>query len=251
MIREFIEEVLSGDRVIFSFVSVWAIAGAVWIILDWMGNPNRGRFVAKGDRYEGDRTERREARRRQRAEDDAAVRATLRDAYGASSLRVTWSKAREERAIDADEELVRPDPRPAVVPARPAARLGTFSELGVEPLLGTYDPDTPFVVEAAMPRGRWKVGANPLMLSRAGKPPTAATLRSRVWKNHAHDPMWGSTNQDRMRSGKPPRRHNPLTGKTETAVVDLTTARPGWKGTLTDPFDTVTEPSVEAGAESA
>ncbi|MEO0495123.1 MAG: hypothetical protein AAF081_17085 [Actinomycetota bacterium] len=246
MIREFIDEVLSGDRVVFSFVSVWIVAGGVWIVLDWLGNPNRGRFVPKGDRYHGTRPERREARRRQRAEDDAAVRATLRDAYGASSLRVTWTKSREAVAIDADEQLVRPDPRRPIVSQREPARLGTFSEFGVEPLLGTFDPDTPFVVEPAMPRGRWRVGADPLMLSRAGKPPTAATLRSRVWKNHAGDPMWGPTNQDRLRAGKPPRRHNPLTGKVETGVVDLSTARPGWKGTLVDPFAPLLE-TLDAG----
>ena len=237
MIGDFIDEVLSGDRVVFSFVSVWVISMVVWIVLDWLGNPNRGRFRPKGDRFEGTRPERREARRRQRAEDDAAIRATLRDAYGASSLRLAWNKKREAAAIDADEELVRPDPRP--LPPRPRrlpALLGVFNEAGVEPLLGTYDPDRPFVPEPAMPRGRWQRGDDPLMLSRTGKPPSAATVRSRVWKNHADDAMWGTVNSDRMRNGKPPKRFNPVTGRSETAVVDLTTARPGWKGDLTDPF---------------
>ena len=237
MIGEFVDEVLSGDRVVYSFVSIWVISMVVWITLDWLGNPNRGRFRPKGDRYEGTRPERREARRRQRAEDDAAIRATLRDAYGASSLRFAWSKKREEAAIDADEELVRPDPRPAPpAPTRRPALLGVFNEAGVEPLLGTYDPNRPFVVEAAMPRGRWRRGGDPLMLSRTGKPPSAATVRARVWKNHAEDDMWGALNRDRMRNGKPPRRYNPLTGRSETAVVDLTTARPGWKGEFVDPY---------------
>lgn len=250
MIGEFIDEILSGDRVVFSFVSVWVIAGAIWIVLDWLGNTSRGRFVPKGDQYDGTRAERLEARRRQRAEDDAAVRSTLRDAYGTSSLRVTWTTAHETVAIDADNQLVRPDPRRPSASLREPVRLGTFSESGVEPLLGTFDPDMPFVVEATMPRGRWSVGANPLMLSRSGKPPTAATLRARVWKNHAGDPMWGAANQERMRAGRPPHRHNPLTGKVETAVVDLRTARPGWKGELLDPFTTVPD-TADAEADSA
>jgi len=237
VIQEFIDEVLSGDRVVYSFVSIWVIAMAVWIALDWLGNPNRGRFRPKGDQFTGTWPERREARRRQRAEDDAAVRATLRDAYGASSLRLGWNRRREAAAIDADEGLVRPDPRP--IPELPV--LGVFSEAGVEPLLGTYDPDRSFVPEPAMPRGRWRTGEHPLMLSRAGKPPTAATVRSRVWKNHAGNPMWNHTNQNRMRAGKPPQRFNPLTGKLETAVVDLTTARPGWRGQLADPFVDATD----------
>ena len=88
------------------------------------------------------------------------------------------------------------------------------------------------------------------MLSRSGKPPTAATLRTRVWKNHAGDPMWGAANQERMRAGRPPHRHNPLTGKVETAVVDLRTARPGWKGELLDPFTTVPD-TADTEADSA
>jgi hypothetical protein len=155
-------------------------------------------------------------------------------------------------AIDADNQLVRPDPRRPAASLREPVRLGTFSESGVEPLLGTFDPDTPFIVEPSMPHGRWSVGADPLMLSRSGKPPTAATLRARVWKNHAGDPMWGPANQERMRAGRPPHRHNPLTGKVETAVVDLRTARPGWRGELRDPFAIITDTdTADAGAGPA
>jgi hypothetical protein len=32
-----------------------------------------------------------------------------------------------------------------------------------------------------------------------------------------------------------------LTGKVETAVVDLRTARPGWRGELRDPFAIITD----------
>lgn len=238
MIRDFADEVLAGDRAVFSFVAVWVAAIALWIVLDWIGNPNRGRFRPKGDRYEGTRAERRAARLRQRAEDDAAVRATLRDAYGASSLRVGWNRAREAAALEADEMLVRPDPR-TPPPARPALRtyLPWFRDefQSVEPLLGTWS-DQPSVSQPEMPRGRWRRGDDPLMLSPAGKPPTAATVRSRVWKNHAGQTGWGPANADRMRSGKPPRRYNPLIGAVELGVVDLRTARPGWKTVLLDPF---------------
>lgn len=244
MIADLIDEVLSGDRVVFSFVSIWAAAVVVWIILDWVGNPNRGRFRPRGDQFEGTRSERRSARIRQRSEDDAAVRSTLRDAYGASSLRVTWNRAREAAALEADEMLVRPDPRVAP-PPKPALRthLPWFRDefQTAEPLLGTWSSE-PFVAEPDMPRGRWHRGDDPLMLSPAGKPPTAATVRSRVWKNHAGQPAWGAANTDRMRSGKPPRRYNPLTGAVELGFVDLRSARPGWKSATPDPFE-VTNPA--------
>ena len=238
MIADFIDEVLSGDRIVFSFVSVWAAAILIWIVLDWVGNPNRGRFRPKGEQFDGTRSERRAARIRQRAQDDAAVRATLRDAYGASSLRVTWNRAREAAALEADEMMVRPDPRVAP-PAKPALRTHLpwcRDEFQTdEPLLGTMT-DEPFVAQPEMPRGRWRRGDDPLMLSPAGKPPTAATVRSRVWKNHSGQGAWGPTNADRMRGGKPPRRYNPLSGDIEHGVVDLRSARPGWKHDVRDPF---------------
>lgn len=238
MIADFIDEVLSGDRAVFSFVSVWAAAIVIWIVLDWVGNPNRGRFRPRGRQFEGTRSERRDARQRQRSEDDAAVRSTLRDAYGASSLRVTWNRDREAEAIEADEMLVRPDPREAP-PEKPPLRThlpwlrDEFQS--DEPLLGTLHEE-PFVAEPSMPRGRWRRGDDPLMLSSAGRPPTAATVRSRVWKNHAGNPAWGPANADRMRAGKPPRRYNPLSGALELGAVDLRSARPGWKTDLVDPF---------------
>lgn len=238
MISRLIDEVLSGDRVVFSFASIWVFAIVVWIALDYLGNPNRGRFRPKGARLDGTRVQRRDAARRQRAEDDAAVRATLRDAYGSSSLRVGWNRAREAEALESDEMLVRPDPRPTPVVAAPLrTHLPWFSEAFQrdEPLLGTLR-DEAFVAVPEMPRGRWRRGDDPLLLSPTGRPPTATTVRSRVWKNHADGPSWGATNNDRMRAGRPPRRYNPLTGAVETGKVDLRTARPGWGSDLTDPF---------------
>ena len=149
-------------------------------MLDWLGNTSRGRFVPKGEQHHGTRAERLEARRRQRAEDDAAVRSTLRDAYGTSSLRVTWTTAHETVAIDADNQLVRPDPRRPSASLREPVRLGTFSESGVEPLLGTFDPDMPFVVEATMPRAlecrRQPLDAEPQRQATDGGDPSHSCL---------------------------------------------------------------------------
>ncbi len=235
---------MSGDRVVFSFVMAWVACGVVWLALDWLGNSNRGSFRPKSEQQFGTRKERRDERLLKRAENDAAVRSTLRDAYGASSLRVIWTKRREGETINADEALIRVSP---LAPRR-RRRRGRIPELDeeiltpqVEGLLPTYDEAHPPKLEMPPRQGRWKTGEDPLMHNRRGAAPTAATLRSRVWKNCAGDTVWGEANQDRMRSGKPPRRHNPVSGRIETASVDLTTAIPMWKSVAIDPFAVLAE----------
>jgi len=241
-----LDSLLSGDRVVYTFIMAWVLAGLVWLALDWLGNPNRGSFHPKGDQYFGTWRERRDARRLKRAEEDAAVRSTLRDAYGASSLRVLWNKRREAEVIDADEMLVRGTP----LPPRRRRRVSRIPELDTQSLplrlevvLATYDEDHPPALTMPLPRGRWKVGGSPLMLNSKGDPPTAATVRSRVWKNRADEFVWGEANQARMRSGKPPRRRNPLDGRIEIATVDRDSATPRWRSVAVDPF--AFEPGLE------
>ena len=238
-------EYLDGDRVIYTFVLAWVVAGTIWVVLDWLGNPSRGPFRPKGERYEGTWRERRDARRRKAQEDDAAVRTTLRDAYGVSSLRVGWNRNRETRVLESDDLLVRKPPAPP--PKRRRRRFVRLPELRpeellapAEPVLATYDESRPVTIpEPILPRGRWRTGLDPLMLSADGDAPKPATIRSRVWKNHSHEHHWGPENQERMRTGKPPRRTNPATGKVETASVDLVSARPYWKSSAIDPFSEV------------
>jgi len=97
--------VLWGRSVTWVFIVVWLGVGTAWLILDWLGNPNRGAFRPSKGRTPRPFLNGRNAWRRRRAERDAAVRATLRDRYGRSSLRVLWSKDREQRTLDADTEL--------------------------------------------------------------------------------------------------------------------------------------------------
>ena len=110
-------------------------------------------------------------------------------------------------------------------------------------MLATYNEDHPPTLAMPLPRGRWKTGMNPLMLNPEGAVPTAATVRSRVWKNRADERVWGEANQARMRSGKPPRRRNPLNGRIEVATVDRGSATPRWRSVAVDPF--ASEPGLE------
>lgn len=237
---------LDGDRAIYTFVLAWVVAGSIWVVLDWLGNPSRGVFRPKGERYTGTWRERRDAHRRKAQEDDAGIRTTLRDAYGVSSLQGGWNRGREARVLDSDDLLVRN--RPAPPPRQKRKRFVRLPELQPqellvpsEPVLATYNQSQPIQIpEPILPRGRWHHGLDPLMLSAGGASPKAAAVRSRVWKNHADEHYWGTENQERMRTGKPPRRTNPATAKVETASVDLISARPYWKSTAVDPFGDAT-----------
>jgi len=237
-----------GDRSItFLFVAVWVGVGSVWILLDWLGNPNRGTFRPAGRRTPRNLRDRWVDHRVQRDRENAAVRSTLREKYGRSSLRLFWNDRREDQAQAADSEQVT-DPLLASDPPEP--------ELQYEPLLLVADlsddqrcaePEPEPELDPTTIRG-WKVGVHPLALTRAGKVPTAATIRSRVWKNLADisseiDP---DTTQ-RLMAGKPPKRRNPSTGKTETAKVDLDAALPHWPGETADKFslDGGPRPAIE------
>jgi len=93
---------------------------------------------------------------------------------------------------------------------------------------------------APVPRG-WTVGADPFVPTRAGRSPSKATIRARIWKNTAAGHLWECENGRRMHGGKPPKRVSPESGKTETARVDLALGLPYWPGESTEDFDAQSE----------
>lgn len=231
---------MSPDRVIYSFVLGWVVLLAVLIALDWLGNPNRGTFRPKGDRTPRDRGARRSTRARRRLEEDAAVRAALRDAYGASSLRFTWTSEHERRARLLDDALVVEERVGTVdVASREIDRIDRTLVIG-DPLpnLDERIDEKPGNVTADPgPARGWNTGDDPLAPTARGSAPTPTTVRRRVWKNHADRGGWSAQNQTRLAAGKAPRRMNPLTGEQERAVVDLETGRASWGGDPVDPFE--------------
>ena len=99
------------DNPVRAFVYAWAAVVLVWLILDWLGNPNRGRFRPQGPRKGRGVRGRARAWRAQRDHRDAEVRETLRAAYGKSSLRLTWSNIDETAATAHDEARLSPVPQ--------------------------------------------------------------------------------------------------------------------------------------------
>lgn len=250
---------MSPDRVVYSFVIGWVVLILVVILLDWLGNPDRGGFRPKGERPPREFRLRRRERRRAKLEEDAAVRATLRDAYGASSLRLTWTRALENAVREADDALVVPEgatrddvlevSSAEVITADYTAAVGdplpnldeaeVSSEPEPEPA-PEAEPGTAAEAEAERegdaPAVGWTVGADPLVPTRTGRPPSATTVRARAWKNHG-DGGWGADNRERVRAGKPPKRRNPVTGSSEMARVDVDTGTASWPDPPVDPFE--------------
>lgn len=250
---------MSADRIVYSMVLGWVVLTVALIALDWLGNPNRGSFRPKGDRALRDRSLRKADRTRRRLESDAAVRATLRDAYGASSMRLSWSGEQESDARVLDDALVVHDLQERVgvvdVGSRELPNIDYTTIDGdplpnpdEEPPAETLDADTdpdgteaeregePVPEEAIDRPVGWKVGVDPLALTAKGTEPSAQTIRTRVWKNLATTGGWDADNADRLRAGRPPSRVNPITGAVERARVDVATGTASWGDEPIDPF---------------
>lgn len=246
---------MSADRVVYSMVLGWVLLTVALIALDWLGNPNRGSFRPKGDRALRDRSLRKADRTRRRLESDAAVRATLRDAYGASSMRLSWSGEQESDARVLDDALIVHDLRERVGVVDVGSReLPNIDYTAVEgdPLPNPEEgpgaetvhaePDSDATetergpgTQVERPVG-WKVGVDPLALTSKGTEPSTQTIRSRVWKNLASAGGWDPDNVDRLRAGRPPSRINPMTGAVERARVDVATGTASWGDEPIDPF---------------
>jgi hypothetical protein len=238
---------MSQDRIIYSFVLGWILLITAMIFLDWLGNPNRGGFRPKGERPGRDRDTRRTVRARRRLEEDAAVRAALRDAYGASSLRLTWTSEHEDDVRQIDDSLIVDDEPDVVEVGSHEVVTADYTQVEGDPLPnlsenppaeGEHAEDEP--ADDAEPRARgWKVGGDPLSLTAKGRQPTPATIRQRVWKNQAVEAGWSDDNRAALKAGKPPHRTNPITGRLERATVNVETGTPSWGGDLLDPFASI------------
>ena len=236
---------MDPDRVIHSFVVGWVVLLAVVIALDWLGNPNRGSFRPMGDRPLRDRRTRKAERQRRQLENDAAIRATLRDAYGASSMRLRWSSEQEDRARLLDDSLivspvgghvVEEASREATVPDHPGNTGDPLTD--TDKIVEDLPDDEPGPEPEPAPRPvGWRVGCDPLALTASGAEPAAPTIRARVWKNHSVGGTWSEENLARLRAGKPPLRVNPITGRTERATVDVETGLASWGRDPVDPFE--------------
>ena len=93
----------------------------------------------------------------------------------------------------------------------------------------------------------WSPGDDIYNLTKSGSEPTPSTVRSRFWKNVGVSPgaiIFGTSNVERLRDGKPPQRRNPRTSKYETMKVHLLsyedghgrTPIPNWPNSSVDPF---------------
>ena len=115
-----------------------------------------------------------------------------------------------------------------------------------EPAKSSEEPEFETTTAGIRLRG-WSPGDDIYNLTKSGSEPTPSTVRSRFWKNVGVSPgaiIFGTSNVERLRDGKPPRRRNPRTSKYETMKVHLLsyedghgrTPIPNWPNSSVDPF---------------
>lgn len=235
-----------GDLAL-AFAGAWAALALILIALDWLGNPNRGRFRPQGPERGRGLVGRWRTYRRSREDADAQIRETLRTAYGKSSLRLRWSKLDETTATAHDESRLEPVPRllelgAVAVKRRPLLATDRDDGWGRETPAADDPPERPD------PSRRWSVGLDPRMPTPQGRKPTRQTIRSRFWKNAArHHGAHDEANRERMAAGKPPRRWNPVSGRIDTATVSIGDLEVRWPLDGVDPFVPAGDPDPDDG----
>jgi hypothetical protein len=138
LLLAFAYEDWARENIVRAFVVAWAGGVFVWLVLDWLGNSNRGRFRPQGPRRGTGIRGRVWAWRDQRDHRDAEIRETLRAAYGKSSLRLGWSKLDETAATAHDESRLSPIPQLLEIGA---ARATTPPILQTEAMDDSWDDD--------------------------------------------------------------------------------------------------------------
>lgn len=198
---------------IFVFVAVWSLLLLVLLAVDYLANPNRGRFRPLGDLRRRNRKRRAADAEHRRDLEDVAVRSVLRDRYGRSSLRFGWNEEREASALVTDDEILTGG---VASPTREADEAnGDAVRAGVaEEQVAPVEDD----------------------VERSGDAPDPTSVRSRVWKKHAAAGAWDDANRERLADGRAPRRRNPLNGRIERAAVDVGSGTASWPGDAVDPY---------------
>lgn len=257
---------MDSPTLFLAFGAVMLIAALLGVAIDWFGKPLRHRrFVPKVYRFPDERQPRHSQVRRTEWSDASLVLPVVEsppelirypDPAAASvappmpALADVGPPTAQVPVVDLDVDMEAAGATLDAEPLSPALEgLVTLEDLQDDE--GELDDDhvvepEPTEDEPADARGTgWHTGQYVFNLTGEGSAPSSTTIRTRYWKNVAATPgasVFGSTNMERMRTGKAPQRLNHRSGKKETmrlTGMDFdagSTPVPTWPSTELDPF---------------
>lgn len=252
---------MDSPTLFFAFGAVMLVVALLGVAVDWFGKPLRHRrFVPKVYRFPDERQPRHSQVRRTEWSESSLVLPVV-EAPDEGLVRYPDPRLRHQglptpaAVIDAGPPTIQvpvvdlDEPsQPFSAPIEPSSIDGIVT---LEDIAGDdaalIDTDAADESEAAEREVGWKTGQYVFNLKPDGEPPSAATVRTRYWKNVAATPgaaIFGDANLDRMRTGKAPQRLNHRTGRREImrlssaqwSDADDTTPIPAWPVSEIDPF---------------
>ncbi len=248
---------MDSPQIFIAFGAVMLVIALLGVVIDWFGKPLRHRrFVAKAYRFPDERQPRR-SKVRETPWSAAAFVLPVAEPPGPELLVRYPDQSAAAQVAQGPPALSAPsiDPGPPTTQVAPVDLeefdFATESSTEDVPSLVTVEEHEANVRSVREGAGRsgspWEPGGYVFDLTAAGNPPSSTTVRTRYWRNVAAAggaSIFGETNMERMRGGKPPQRTNPRTGKVETMRLpdaansngDGTTPIPEWPCAEIDPF---------------
>ncbi len=251
---------MSSPETFLAFGAIMLIIALIGVAIDWFGTPLRHRkFIPKAYKFPDERLFRSDvfssARRTElqtstEHHEGSDYRDVITVAEPENAQTELSANADSNEAIDDISESPKEEAKVPVKSSVDEETIDRGSELtiGAESELAKSSAGTEFEATTAGIRLRgWSPGDDIYNLTKSGSEPTPSTVRSRFWKNVGVSPgaiIFGTSNVERLRDGKPPQRRNPRTSKYETMKVHLLsyedghgrTPIPNWPNSSVDPF---------------
>tara|TARA_B100000902_G_scaffold40036_1_gene47587 strand:+ start:6710 stop:7477 length:768 start_codon:yes stop_codon:yes gene_type:complete len=251
---------MSSPETFLAFGAIMLIIALIGVAIDWFGTPLRHRkFIPKAYKFPDERLFRSDIFSSSRRTDiqpstEHPEGSNYRDMIAAGKLENTQTESNtNEDSNEAIVEISESSKGEAKLPIKSSAGEETIdrsSELIIgdesESSKSSAEPEFEATTAGIRLRG-WSPGDDIYNLTKSGSEPTPSTVRSRFWKNVGVSPgaiIFGTSNVERLRDGKPPQRRNPRTSKYETMKVHLLsyedghgrTPIPNWPNSSVDPF---------------
>lgn len=239
---------MTDSEMIVLFALAMLALALLAIAVDWVGKPIHRRFIPKIYRYPDEVEPPPDPTLTEWSDDTFLVPENPPDdapmLYADGSTE--WSDALLViPEIDDDIESVRPlfDELPEVATDRAAAP-AAHRQADRDPVAVSARTEPGHLPERGI---GWRPGQYVFNRTRDGAEPSAEVIRRRFWRNVGssdHVDAFGQLNAERLRAGRPPARHNPRSGTTETMslrVIDFLTAQgkaptPRWPDDDIDPY---------------